>query len=115
VGEIEVLDFIKNRLNVNPAAYILVDARKRDWYEQMTIPSSVNIPFDEVEYDEAMPEDFERVETLLGFKKVGETYDFSHAKTVLFFCNGPWCAQSSIAIAKLMQINFTCKIMREVR
>jgi len=106
VGEIEVLDFIKNRLNVNPAAYILVDARKRDWYEQMTIPSSVNIPFDEVEYDEAMPEDFERVETLLGFKKVGETYDFSHAKTVLFFCNGPWCAQSSIAIAKLMKIGY---------
>ena len=48
VGEIEVLDFIKNKLNVNPSAYILVDARKRDWYEQMTIPSSVNIPFDEI-------------------------------------------------------------------
>ena len=106
VGEIEVLDFIKNKLNVNPAAYILVDARKRDWYEQMTIPSSVNIPFDEMEYDEAVPEDFERVEKLLGFHKVGDAYDFSHAKTALLFCNGPWCAQSSFAIAKLMKIGF---------
>jgi rhodanese-related sulfurtransferase len=106
VGEIEVLDFIQNRANVKPLEYILVDARKRDWFEQMTIPSSVNIPFDEVEYDEAIPEDFERVEKLLGFTKIGNAYDFSHAKTALLFCNGPWCAQSSIAIAKLMKIGY---------
>jgi rhodanese-related sulfurtransferase len=106
VGEIEVLDFIQNRANVKPLEYILVDARKRDWFEQMTIPSSVNIPFDEVEYDEAIPEDFERVEKLLGFHKMGSVYDFSHAKTALLFCNGPWCAQSSIAIAKLIKIGY---------
>jgi len=106
VGELEVLDFIKNKANANPNAYILVDARKRDWYEQMTIPSSVNIPFDEIEYDEAIPEDFERVKKLLGFEKKGDTYDFSHAKTALFFCNGPWCAQSSMAMGKLIKIGY---------
>ena len=78
VGELEVLDFIKNKVNVSPNAYILVDARKRDWYEQMTIPGSVNIPFDEIEYDASIPEDFDRIQKLLGFKKVGEKYDFTH-------------------------------------
>lgn len=102
VGEIEV----KNKLNVNPSAYILVDARKRDWYEQMTIPSSVNIPFDEIEYDSAIPEDFERVQALLGFRKIGETYDFSHAKTALLFCNGIWCVQSRLAIEKLIKMGY---------
>lgn len=106
VGEIEVLDFIKNKLNVNPSAYILVDARKRDWYEQMTIPSSVNIPFDEIEYDSAIPEDFERVQALLGFRKIAETYDFSHAKTALLFCNGIWCVQSRLAIEKLIKMGY---------
>lgn len=106
VGEIEVLDFIKNKANVMPNAYILVDARKSDWYEQMTIPSSINIPFDEIEYDEAIPEDFERVQHLLGFKKINDQYDFSHAKTALLFCNGPWCAQSGLAIEKLIKIGY---------
>lgn len=106
VGEIEVLDFIKNKANVAPNAFILVDARKRDWYEQMTIPSSINIPFDEIEYDEAIPEDFERVQKLLGFKKAGDTYDFSHVKTALLFCNGSWCAQSGLAIEKLIKIGY---------
>lgn len=106
VGEIEVLDFIKNKANVSPNAYILVDARKRDWYEQMTIPSSINIPFDEIEYDEAIPEDFERVQKLLGFEKINDKYDFSHAKTALFFCNGAWCVQSSLAIEKLIKMGY---------
>lgn len=106
VGEVEVLDFIKNKLNVNPSAYVLVDARKRDWYEQMTIPSSINIPFDEIEYDEAIPEDFERVQALLGFRKVGEAYDFSRAKTALLFCNGIWCVQSRLAIEKLIKMGY---------
>ncbi|QIR75513.1 rhodanese-like domain-containing protein [Sulfurospirillum diekertiae] len=106
VGELEVLDFIKNKVNVSPDAYILVDARKRDWYEQMTIPSAVNIPFDEIEYDASIPEDFERIQKLLGFKKVGETYDFTHAKTALLFCNGPWCAQSGLAMTQLIKLGY---------
>jgi len=106
VGEVEVLDFIKNKLMVDPKHYILVDARKSDWFEQMTIPGSVNIPFDEVTYDPAIPEDFERVQTLLGFSGKEGHYNFSHAKTALMFCNGPWCAQSHLAIAQLLAMGY---------
>jgi len=106
VGEVEVLDFIKNKMMVTPSQYILVDARKKDWYEQMTIPGSVNIPFDEIEYDEAIPEDFERVQTLLHFTGEAGHYDFSHAKTALIFCNGAWCVQSHLAIEKLLKIGY---------
>lgn len=106
VGELEVLDFIKNKVNVSPNAYILVDARKRDWYEQMTIPGSVNIPFDEIEYDASIPEDFDRIQKLLGFKKVGDKYDFTYAKTALLFCNGPWCAQSGLAMTQLIKLGY---------
>ena len=106
VGEVEVLDFIKNKLGVLPLEYILVDSRKRDWFEQMTIPSAINIPYDEIEYDDKSPEDFERMMKLLRIQKVGNGYDFSHAKTALFFCNGAWCVQSRIAIQKLILMGY---------
>ena len=106
VGEVEVLDFIKNKLGVLPLEYILVDSRKRDWFEQMTIPGAVNIPYDEIEYDDKSPEDFERVMQLLRIQKVGNNYDFSNAKEALFFCNGAWCVQSKVAIQKLIKMGY---------
>jgi len=106
VGEVEVLDFIKNKLGALPLEYILVDSRKRDWFEQMTIPSAVNIPYDEIEYDNKTPEDFERVMKLLNIQKVENGYDFSHAKTALLFCNGAWCVQSRVAIQKLILMGY---------
>lgn len=106
VGEVEVLDFIKNKQGKFPQEYILVDARKRDWFEQMSIPSAVNIPYDEVAYDALFPEDFQKLQKLLGFKGTSEGYDFSHAKTALFFCNGSWCAQSRLAIEALIAMGY---------
>lgn len=106
VGEVEVLDFIKNKLGTLPQEYILVDSRKRDWFEQMSIPSAVNIPYDEIEYDDKSPEDFERVMKLLHIQKVGNSYDFSRAKTALLFCNGAWCVQSRVAIQKLIAMGY---------
>lgn len=106
VGEVEVLDFIKNKLGVLPHEYILVDSRKRDWFEQMTIPSAINIAYDEIEYDEKSPEDFERIMKLLNIQKEGTSYNFSHAKTALFFCNGAWCVQSRVSIQKLIKMGY---------
>ena len=106
VGEVEVLDFIKHKLGTQPNAYILVDARGQEWFEQMSIPGSVSIPYTDMEYDEVMPEDFSRTMKLLSFEKKGDTYDFSHAKMALMFCNGPWCSQSRIGIQKLIKIGY---------
>ncbi len=106
VGEVEVLDFIKHKLGVFPKEYILVDARTPEWFEQRSIPGSVNIPFTDMEYDEFVPEDFTRTMKLLSFEKKGDSYDFSHAKTALLFCNGSWCAQSRFGIQKLLKIGY---------
>ena len=43
---------------------------------------------------------------LLHIQKVGDDYDFSHAKTALFFCNGAWCVQSRVAIQKLILMGY---------
>ncbi|RXJ88740.1 hypothetical protein CRV01_08945 [Arcobacter sp. CECT 8983] len=106
-AELEVLEFIENKSNKDPKNYILVDSRTKDWFDKGTIPSAVNIPYDELVYDEDFEIEYERAYELLGVKIVDKNkYDFTKAKTALFFCNGSWCAQSPRAIKTLIKIGF---------
>ncbi|RXJ67687.1 sulfurtransferase [Halarcobacter ebronensis] len=107
VAELEVLDFIENKVKKEPLKYILVDSRKRDWFDKGTIPSSTNIPYDELTFDEDFLEEFHRAFKLLGVEIIDKgKYDFSKAKTALLFCNGSWCAQSPRAIKELVKIGY---------
>lgn len=106
VGELEVLDFIKNKLNKNPEKYILVDARRIDWFEKVTIPGATNISYDSMVYDEEFPEDWKRFLELLNIKMNGKKMDFSHAKTMVIFCNANWCVQSPTAIKTLLSYGY---------
>lgn len=107
VGELEVLDFIENKSTYEPENYILVDSRTVDWFDKGTIPSAINIPFNEIEYDENFEFEYERAYKLLGVKILKDNkFDFSKAKTALFFCNGSWCPQSSSAMKHLIKIGF---------
>lgn len=104
VAELEVLDFIAEKSLKNPEQYILVDSRRKPWFDSGTIPSATNIPYDEFEYDEDFKEEYKRAYEKLGVKILGKNkYDFSNAKTALFFCNGAWCAQSPRAIKILIK------------
>ena len=106
VGEIEVLDFIKNALAKEPQKYLLVDTRRADWYAKGTIPGAVNIPYDELIYDQDLPEDFARMMHLVRMQKNGATYNFKEAKTLLLFCNGSWCGQSPMAMTFLLEMGY---------
>jgi len=106
VGEIEVLDFIKNKLARFPDKYLLVDSRRPDWYSAGTIPGAVNIPYDELIYDADLPEDFARMMKLAHVKKDGKKYLFENAKTLLLFCNGSWCGQSPMAMTFLLELGY---------
>jgi rhodanese-related sulfurtransferase len=119
VGELEVLLHIKNAQE-KPSKYVLVDARSEKWFKQMTIPTSDNLPFNEIKYIEDVEEDdfdsnveYERykkeLETLckvLNIKQRKEGLDFSKAKTVLLYCNASWCSQSPNAIYKLINMGY---------
>lgn len=107
VAELEVLDFIANNSSKNPDKYILVDSRTSDWFDAGTIPSAINIPYDELEYDEDFEKEYKKAYKNLGVKLFGKKkYDFTNAKTVILFCNGSWCAQSPRAIKTLLKIGY---------
>ena len=124
VGEYEIFDFMENELTLGEG--VIVDARVPSWHKRGTIPGSINIPFKVFEKDD---EDLELIEAFeqLGaisrgdvgsFKRTLESYgfmdgdlktdkwDFSGAKTVLLWCNGPWCGQSPRAIRALVKHGF---------
>jgi rhodanese-related sulfurtransferase len=100
-GELEVIDFMKKKQT--DKNLVLVDARMRGWYVKGTIPGAVNLSFktfDPTHYD------FEIVMDTAGVIYEEGVYDFKNAKTLLLFCNGVWCPQSTWAIENLLKIGY---------
>jgi len=99
IGEAEVVDLMQG--DIASGSALLVDARTPDWHAKGTIPGSVSVPYtdvgknaDDVSLEDAM-ESF-------GVKQAGDKWDFSGAKTLVLWCNGPWCGQSPAAIRGLL-------------
>lgn len=106
-SEIELMNFIYTKSSKDPSKYIVVDSRKKSWFDFRTIPSSLNIPFEDLIYDEDFEEDFNKAYKNLGIKIINKNqFDFSNAKTAIFFCNGPWCPVSSKSIKYLSSIGY---------
>jgi rhodanese-related sulfurtransferase len=107
IGEIEVLDFIYNKSSKEPNKYALVDTRKNSWFELETIPSAINVPFEDYEYDEYFVKEYENAYKNLGIKIIEkDKFDLTNAKEVIFFCNGAWCPISSKSIEYLLSIGY---------
>ncbi|CAM3595323.1 MAG: rhodanese-like domain-containing protein [Aliarcobacter sp.] len=115
VSELEVLNFILNKSSKEPQNYALVDSRKSSWFNQATIPSAINIPYEDLRYDEDFKEEFFKAYENLNAKIIDfekNIYDFSNAKTIISFCNGSWCPISTKAIEYLVSIGYPAeKIM----
>jgi len=124
--------FCINPLSIDPDVKTVAElevikfARTPSWHKKGTIPGSVNIPFTKFEKD---ADDFELTEI---FESLGaverddvnpvlrivegfglfdgdqktEKWDFSDAKELLLWCNGPWCGQSPRAIRGLLQAGY---------
>ncbi len=97
IGEIELLDFVSNE--VANKTGLLIDARMPKWYNSETIPGAINLPF--IIFSKK-GKSLNRIFELLGARKTDQGYDFSKAKNLALFCNGPWCDQSPRAIRALI-------------
>ncbi len=113
VGELEVLDSLK-KISNGDDSIMLVDSRTPEWLARGTIPGAVNIPWTRINLEQAPAFDTEVAETFeevmtkdFGAKKLeNDQWDFSGAKTLVLFCNGIWCHQSSINIETLLEYGY---------
>ncbi len=133
IGEREVFEFMEDE--VRNGEGLLVDARTPSWFKKGTIPGSVNIPFTTLSKPVSDPEMVTTL-TMLGAVKRGEVgamtrtmeewglmdaehktadWDFSAAKELILWCNGPACGQSPRAIRGLLAVGYPADKLRYYR
>lgn len=110
VGELELIAFLET--SVATGQGLLMDSRMPDWFAKGTIPGAVNVPF--ATLDEANPYRDEILKAL-GAQNTGSDWDFSAAKDLLLFCNGPWCDQSPRAIRSLRSAGYPADKLKYYR
>jgi rhodanese-related sulfurtransferase len=115
VGELEVLDLLK-RMSAGDDSIMLIDSRTPDWVMRGTIPGAVNIPWNKINTDTAgtfeTPGEAESLVQILA-DQFGASYDagtgkwdFGNAKTLILFCNGIWCPQSTANLQTLADMGY---------
>ena len=99
IGELDLLDFLGKE--VAQGSGLLIDARMPKFYNSETIPGSINIPF--VLFTSSATD----ILPLLGaLADASGQWNFSDAKELLLWCNGPWCGQSPRAIRGLLAAGY---------
>lgn len=98
VGELELIAFLKQE--VEQGRGLLVDVRMPRFYDLETIPGAVNIPF------LLLKSNIQDVLPMLGVTEQSGGRRFQNAKSLLVFCNGPWCDQSERVITALLHANY---------
>jgi hypothetical protein len=107
IGELEVLDYLKRIANGDHSV-LVIDSRTKDWLQDTgTIPGAIHISYKRLDLDYATTE---QVAELMEFEfdaiRREELWNFDNAKTLVFFCNGPWCGQSPTNIRALLTAGY---------
>lgn len=113
-AELEVLASLKDIQRNNDT--VLIDSRKESWFKYRTIPGAINMPYYYFKEHEDYEFHFEYALKYLGVKILeNKPYDFSKVKMLIIFCNGPWCTQSPIMIAVLIDIGYPAEKIKWYR
>lgn len=110
VGELEVIDFIEDTVATGQG--LLIDSRLPEWFAKGTIPGAVNVPFSTLDASNPYRD---QILTALGGAKNGNAWDFSGARQLTLFCNGPWCDQSPRSIKSLVDAGYPAEKIKYYR
>ena len=108
VGELEVLDYLA-KAAAGDDSILVVDSRTPEWLVRGTIPGSVSVPWTRISVESASAWDDTAADTFrdelvrFGVTDNKGILDFSNAKTLVLFCNGAWCGQSSVNVKTLLK------------
>lgn len=106
IGELEMLDYL-SRAAAGDDSILIIDSRGPDWLTRGTIPGSVNIHYRELSLKSAAEADIAAIlASRFGAERTAEFWNFRDAKTLVLFCNGPWCGQSPTNIRGLLRIGY---------
>jgi rhodanese-related sulfurtransferase len=106
IGELEMLEYLK-KLGKD-SNLMVIDARDGDWPQRSgIIPGAVVLPWPELHPAHS---DAEKIADILilrfGAARQGILWNFENAKTLVMYCNGPWCGQSPTNIKQLLALGY---------
>ena len=106
LGELEVLQYLERARSDN--SILLIDSRDGDWpLRSGVIPGAILIPWTELHPSHNDPE---KIADILGLRfgaiRSGGLWNFENARTLIFYCNGPWCGQSPTNIKQLLAYGY---------
>jgi len=106
LGELEMLDYLKRASQ--DASILVIDSRDGDWPQRSgIIPGAVILPWQHLHPGQTDPEKI--ADTLIfrfGATRIGHLWNFENAKTLVLYCNGPWCGQSPTNIKQLLTMGY---------
>jgi rhodanese-related sulfurtransferase len=106
IGELQMLDYLR-RVSEGDESVLVIDSRGAKWLQRGTIPGTVNIHYKRLSLRSAKESDIaEILEKQFDVERTEEFWNFRWAKTLVLFCNGPWCGQSATNIRALMRIGY---------
>src|SRR4030066_1050593 len=106
IGELEVIHYLK-MMSDGDTSIMGVDSRTPAWVAKGTIPGAINIPWDQLNIGKSDPLTVQEIlDKHFGVKSQDGFYMFDTAKTVVRFCNAPWCGQSPTNIKGLLKIGY---------
>jgi len=105
IGELELIDYLRRATAGQDV--LVVDSRTPPWTAQGMIPGAVVIPYTRLDPSIAEPTSVaELMELEFGVVRVEGLWNFGAAKTLVFYCNGPWCGQSPTNIRALLEYGY---------
>lgn len=107
LGELEVLGYME-QIADGGSSTLLIDSRDPGWLQRSgIIPGAIHIPWTRLHPSHADIESIADILTLqFGASRSGVLWNFEHAKTLMFYCNGPWCGQSPTNIKQLLALGY---------
>lgn len=102
IGELELLDYLRRRDD----GVLVVDSRDAEWLARSgIIPGALHLPWTRLHPAHADAEAIAAILALqFGASRTGLLWNFENARTLVFYCNGPWCGQSPTNIRGLLKI-----------
>ena len=105
IGELEVLNYLQKA--DNDESVLVIDSREKKWLGKGMIPGAISLPWEKL-YNKTTSD--EEISEILQFQfnasLTGKLWNFENTKTLVFYCNGPWCGQSPTNIRALLSIGY---------
>lgn len=107
IGELEMLDYLQ-QVGDSKSPILVIDSREASWLRKGMIPGAINIPWKKLHSKHADPNEIaEILQTRFDANRYGDAlWDFTNSKTLVFYCNGPWCGQSPSSVRALLAIGY---------